>query len=134
MAPQSYNIANPRFAALVISQPIANSDMATQFHTAISPALTDTSSTYHRPASPSSPRQGPVPVVVVPPHFEVLQPQDKEATRILKREDERQKLFDKVSNTVLDIPNGYREVHVLIIRWDERVDEFKGHNKEVSPY
>lgn len=106
--------------------------MATKFQMAMSPALTDTSSPYQSPASTSASQQGPVPVVVSP-HFEILQPQDKESKRILKREDARQKLFDKVSNTVLDIPNGYREVHVLIIRWDESVDEFKGHDKEVSP-
>ena len=51
----------------------------------------------------------------------------------LKREAERRTLFQKTSNNVLDIPNGYRKVEVLILRWDESIDEFKdGHNQEVT--
>ncbi|KAI4922709.1 hypothetical protein J4E90_001142 [Alternaria incomplexa] len=51
----------------------------------------------------------------------------------LKREAERRTLFQKTSNNALDIPNGYRKVEVLILRWDESIDEFKdGHNKEVQ--
>jgi len=51
----------------------------------------------------------------------------------LKREAERRTLFQKTSNNALDIPNGYRKVEVLILRWDESIDEFKdGHNKEVT--
>jgi hypothetical protein len=51
----------------------------------------------------------------------------------LKREATRRTLFQKTSNNVLDIPNGYRKVEVLILRWDESIDEFnKGHNQEVT--
>lgn len=51
----------------------------------------------------------------------------------LKREAERRTLFQKTSNNVLDIPNGYRKVEVLILRWDESIDSFKqGHNQEVT--
>jgi hypothetical protein len=49
----------------------------------------------------------------------------------LKREAERQTLFQKIANGILGSPNGYREVQVLIIRWDESIDQFKGHTKEV---
>jgi hypothetical protein len=61
----------------------------------------------------------------------VLRPSDVAAKEELTREAERQTLFQKVSNEILDIPNGYRNVEVLIIRWDESVDEFKGHDSEV---
>jgi hypothetical protein len=61
----------------------------------------------------------------------VLRPEDVVAKEELKREAERQTLFQKVSNEILDIPSGYRKVEVLIIRWDESVDEFKGHDGEV---
>jgi len=51
----------------------------------------------------------------------------------LKREAERRTLFQKTSNKVLDIPNGYRRVEVLILRWDESIDDFKdGHTQEVT--
>jgi hypothetical protein len=49
----------------------------------------------------------------------------------LKREADRQTLFQKVANGILGSPNGYREVEVLIIRWDESIDQFKGHTQEV---
>jgi hypothetical protein len=49
----------------------------------------------------------------------------------LKREAERQTLFHKVANGILGSPNGYREVEVLIIRWDESIDQFEGHTQEV---
>jgi hypothetical protein len=65
-------------------------------------------------------------VVIVTPE------DDKAKLELLKREDERQKLFDSESNEVLNIPNGYREAEVLIVRWDEELDEFVGHTKEVS--
>jgi hypothetical protein len=48
-----------------------------------------------------------------------------------KREADRRILFQKVANGILGSPNGYRKVEVLIIRWDESIDEFKGHTQEV---
>jgi hypothetical protein len=51
----------------------------------------------------------------------------------LKREAARRTLFQKISNNQFDIPNGYRKVEVLILRWDESIDDFgKGHNQEVK--
>ncbi|CAN9324166.1 unnamed protein product [Alternaria alternata] len=48
----------------------------------------------------------------------------------LKREAARRTLFQKISNNQFDIPNGYRKVEVLILRWDESIDDFgKGHNQ-----
>jgi hypothetical protein len=70
-----------------------------------------------------------VPIVVE--DLTVLRPDDEDAKRELKREAERRTLFQKVSNDILDIPNGYRKVEVLIIRWDESIDEFKDHKQEV---
>jgi hypothetical protein len=33
----------------------------------------------------------------------------------------------------LNIPNGYEDVSVLIVRWDPKIDEYRmGHDKEVS--
>ncbi|KAH3915673.1 hypothetical protein HBI56_146780 [Parastagonospora nodorum] len=78
------------------------------------------------------PQQGSTPQAIVSQDMNVLGPADDDTKRVLKREDERQKRFDKMSNTVLDIPNGYRKVEVLIIRWDESIDEFKGHGKEIE--
>jgi hypothetical protein len=49
----------------------------------------------------------------------------------LNREANRQTLFQKVANGILGSPNGYREVEVLIIRWDESLDQFQGHTQEV---
>jgi ABC-type cobalt transport system substrate-binding protein len=77
-------------------------------------------------------RQNSANVVPVSEDLAVLHSEDGNATRQLKREDERQKLFQKISNKVLDIPTGYRKVEVLIIRWDKKIDEFKGHDGEVS--
>ncbi|KAJ4356503.1 uncharacterized protein N0V89_004537 [Didymosphaeria variabile] len=62
----------------------------------------------------------------------ILRPDDEAIKEELKREAERQTLFQKVSNFKLDAPNGYRKVEVLIIRWDESIDEFKGHDKEID--
>lgn len=61
----------------------------------------------------------------------ILHPIEEAAKEELKREAERQILFQKISNDILDIPNGYLKVEVLIIRWDENIDEFKGHKAEV---
>lgn len=60
----------------------------------------------------------------------VLLPGDEEAGERLKREAERQ-LFQKVSNDLLGMPNGYKKVEVLLIRWHERIDGFKTHAAEV---
>ena len=61
----------------------------------------------------------------------VLQSGDESTKRQLKREDERQKLFHRISNKYFDVPNGYLKVEVLVIRWDKNLDEFKDHDKEV---
>jgi len=61
----------------------------------------------------------------------VLRPCDKAAKEDLKRETERQAIFQKVSNEILKIPNGYLKVEVLIIRWHEALDDFKEHTTEV---
>src|SRR4051794_3993544 len=62
----------------------------------------------------------------------VLRPCDKLAKEELNRETERQAIFQKVSNEILKIPNGYLKVEVLIIRWDEALDDFKEHSREVT--
>ncbi|KAL1606519.1 hypothetical protein SLS60_003924 [Paraconiothyrium brasiliense] len=63
----------------------------------------------------------------------ILRPDDEAIKEELKREAERQTLFQKVSNFKLDAPNGYRKVEVLIIRWDESIDnEHKGHGEEID--
>jgi len=61
----------------------------------------------------------------------VLRPGDNAAKEDLKRETERQAIFQKVSNEILKIPNGYLKVEVLIIRWHEALDDFKEHTPEV---
>lgn len=79
------------------------------------------------------PQQGLGNLVPVPAGEVIETPNDDRARlELLKREDERQKLFDSESNEVLNIPNGYREAEVLIVRWDEELDEFPGHTEEVS--
>ena len=49
-----------------------------------------------------------------------------------QREPVRQAVFQRRSNQALKLPNGYLKVAVLIIRWDESIDDFKGHTEEVS--
>jgi hypothetical protein len=105
-----------------------------QLHFVDSPVLSDAPPPFHDPMAPALSRQSSVPAVTVSQDVDILQPETEETKRVLKREDERQKLFDKVSNTILDIPNGYCKVEVLIIRWDESIDEFKDHDKEVSKW
>lgn len=61
----------------------------------------------------------------------ILHVDDDKAKERLKREAERQAIFNKASNDRLGIPNGYRKVEVLLIRWDESIDEFKAHGEEV---
>lgn len=56
----------------------------------------------------------------------------EEGKRLLQKESVRQAWFQSEANDVLQVPNGYLKVTVLIIRWDESIDEFKGHEQEVS--
>lgn len=49
-----------------------------------------------------------------------------------KREAERLNLFQTTCNKALKIPNGYVKVAVLILRWDEKIDDFPGHTEEVG--
>ncbi|KAH6612118.1 hypothetical protein C7974DRAFT_370557 [Boeremia exigua] len=62
----------------------------------------------------------------------VQQLNDPIQTQKLTREAERQTHFQKISNGVFEVPNGYRKVEVTIIRWHEQLDEFKGHGKEIE--
>lgn len=49
------------------------------------------------------------------------------------REPIRQALFQRSLEQALQLPPGYSKVAVLIIRWDESIDDFKErHTKEVS--
>lgn len=49
------------------------------------------------------------------------------------RESVRQALFQATSNKALQLPSGYLKVAVLIIRWDESIDDFKEkHTEEVG--
>ena len=59
------------------------------------------------------------------------QPGDKKMDRASQREAERQLLFQNEVNDALDIPNGYSNVAVLVVRWDESIDDFTGHSEEV---
>jgi hypothetical protein len=79
-------------------------------------------------AGTSCPPPNPLPV------FEdgiTLNPGDEVTKAELKREADRQTLFQKIVNDQLGSPNGYRKVEVLIIRWDQSIDQFKGHTQEV---
>jgi hypothetical protein len=58
-------------------------------------------------------------------------PDDVLAKAELKREADRQIRFQNVANNMLGSPHGYLEVEILIIRWDESIDEFDGHTQEV---
>ena len=49
-----------------------------------------------------------------------------------KRDAVRQAMFQEASDEALNIPLGYLKVAVKIIRWDESIDDFKGHTEEVS--
>ncbi|KAF2125114.1 hypothetical protein P153DRAFT_434790 [Dothidotthia symphoricarpi CBS 119687] len=49
-----------------------------------------------------------------------------------EKEAEYATCFENVVKAELDIPNGYAKVVVLIIRWDDEIDDFKeGHDKEI---
>lgn len=58
--------------------------------------------------------------------------EEKKAKRELQRESQRQVWFQNKANELLGIPNGYEKGAVLIIRWDEELDEFKGHDEEIE--
>ncbi|KAL5119188.1 hypothetical protein ACEQ8H_002896 [Pleosporales sp. CAS-2024a] len=65
----------------------------------------------------------------------VLRPDDDDATKRLGRDAEWRTLFSRVVNDKLGVPNGYKKVEVLLIRWDEKIDdqEFQvGHGKEIK--
>jgi hypothetical protein len=48
-------------------------------------------------------------------------------------EAQRQAWFENSVKDKLNIPNGYEDVSVLIVRWDPKIDEYRmGHDKEVS--
>jgi hypothetical protein len=64
----------------------------------------------------------------------VLPVDDREVKERLKREADQQALFQKVSNDKLGIPNGYRKVEVLLIRWHESIDDFPAHSDEVRSH
>jgi len=68
----------------------------------------------------------PTPAVVLD-SGNAIQPDDA------KRESEWQASFQHEANNVLKVPNGYMKVALLIIRWDKKIDEFDGHDEEVSP-
>ncbi|KAI4928211.1 uncharacterized protein J4E92_005695 [Alternaria infectoria] len=59
---------------------------------------------------------------------------DDAATRKLEesRDALRQAIFQKTANEALKIPNGYLKVAVKIIRWNENIDDFKGHTQEIA--
>ncbi|KAH8729022.1 hypothetical protein GQ44DRAFT_571519, partial [Phaeosphaeriaceae sp. PMI808] len=52
--------------------------------------------------------------------------------QISQREPTRQALFQRKANEALSLPNGYLDVAVLIMRWDESIDDFKGHTEEID--
>ena len=88
-----------------------------------------TTSLPSRSPPPTEIRQNPVTVLGGEP---VCIPEDEAAKQEFKEETERQAWFQNEANDRLDIPNGYLKVNVLIIRWHEDIDEFEGHDKEVS--
>ncbi|CAN9136467.1 unnamed protein product [Alternaria alternata] len=49
-----------------------------------------------------------------------------------KRDAVRQAIFQEASDEALEIPLGYLNVAVKIIRWDESIDDFKGHTEEIE--
>ncbi|KAI4643555.1 hypothetical protein J4E93_006565 [Alternaria ventricosa] len=106
--------------------------MAAQRQSTARPAHTKTTEPCQSPKPINPSRQNSIVVPVTVDDLTFLDPGNEEAKRELNREAERRTLFQNVSNGVLQIPNGYRKVEVLIIRWDESVDEFKGHEQEAA--
>lgn len=102
--------------------------MATQRQPVVVPGLTTTTLPCRSPP-PDEIRQSPVDMLDGAP---LCPPEDEDAKRELKKESERQTWFQNEANDTLKIPNGYLKVSVLIIRWHEDIDEFEGHNEEVS--
>jgi hypothetical protein len=105
--------------------------MAAQRQSNARPVHTKTTETCQSPKPINPSRQNSIVVPVAVDDLTYLDPCDEEAKKELNREAERRTLFQNVSNGILEIPNGYRKVEVLIIRWDESVDEFKDHKQEV---
>jgi hypothetical protein len=93
------------------------------------PGLITTSTQRRSPPPSEAIRKSPAAVLDGAP---VWPPEDEKEERELKRESRRQTWFQDEANNILDIPNGYLNVFVLIIRWHEDIDEFKGHADEVS--
>lgn len=111
----------------------AQGEMAAQRRATTASALNNKSGPSQMPVQlKSSVRQNPISSTNPEENVAVLLPDDEHLKQDIIREDERRKLFQKVTNNLLHIPNGYRKVEVLILRWDESIDEFKGHAKEVS--
>lgn len=62
------------------------------------------------------------------------EPEEHRTDRAIRNEAENQTYFDNAAKRGLNIPSGYENVAVLIIRWDEELDDplFKdGHDAEV---
>lgn len=115
--------------------------MATQRQPNTRPVVDDRSGPIPSSASPLSSRKSSLSTVVeenpikipIPQRNKVLLHPDDEAQRQeLAREAARRATFDRASNKKYGIRGGYRKVEVLIIRWDEAIDEYKdGHDVEV---
>lgn len=103
--------------------------MASHRHPAVLPGLITTSLQHRNPPPSETIGQSPVAVLDGAP---VWPPEDEKEKWELKKESDRQTWFQDEANDILDIPNGYLNVFVLIIRWHEDIDEFKGHDDEVS--
>ncbi|KAF3036499.1 hypothetical protein E8E11_001315 [Didymella keratinophila] len=110
--------------------------MDSQHQPVVRPPLTVNPDPAHSPIHKNFSRQNSVTHIVetpVPqPDEAVLGPGDEKEKAELKRDEERRSIFQKYSNDVLNVPSGYRKVEVLIIRWDESIDDFKGHNNEIE--
>lgn len=103
--------------------------METQCQPNILPAHTSASPSFRKPLVTKSSRRN---STVIAERGTIPQLGDHNDQQELKREPERQALFRNAANKALHLPNGYLKVAVLIIRWDETIDDFKGHTKEVS--
>jgi hypothetical protein len=106
--------------------------MTVQRTTTARAAHTKTSEPYQCPKPINLSRQNSIVAPVPVDDLTFIDAHDEEAKKELSHEAERRTLFQNISNGILQIPNGYRKVEVLIIRWDESVDQFEGHKQEVS--
>ncbi|KAF9694248.1 hypothetical protein EKO04_007776 [Ascochyta lentis] len=106
--------------------------MATQRQSAVQPVLTVQADFARSPIGVQPPPR----IVEGSPaekgNEAVLYPGDEASTRELDREVKRRAAFEKVSNKIYKVPDYYRKVEVLIIRWEESIDEFKEHNDEIN--